>query len=146
MTRGATWLGRVTVNDLCRSYRVFNDYDADADDVHWERVRLRRARVGRRKAVVVDYRERTEGFSLYSLVTYSDDNELPVRCYTFSADNGLGGCGGGLLRENNGDMTSTCLQCYDFDLSWQTVAEAVRIHERQNPLAERKLEDVFPDV
>ena len=146
MTRGSCWLEKVTVGDLCRSYRMYNDYDADRDDVDWKRMRLRRARLGSRKAVVVDYREKEECFGVCSLVTYSDDDAQPVRCYTFSADTGLDSRGGGLLRENNCDMTSTRLQRYGFDISWRTVVGAVRIHERQNPLAERKQEDVFPDV
>ena len=51
-----------------------------------------------------------------------------------------------LLRENNGDMTSTRLQRYSFDISWHTMLEAVRIHEKKNPLLERDPDEVFPDL
>lgn len=146
MTSGAGWLDLVRVCDLCSAYRQYNDYDYDAEDVCWERVRLRRARAGRRKALVVDYRERMEGFGVYSLITYSDDGSLPVRCYTFSADMGFGAPAGGWLREHHGDMTSTRLQRYDFDVSWHTLLEIVRIHEKRHPLTERSLDDIFPDV
>jgi len=146
MTRGGGWLDRVAVSDLCGSYRVYNDYDYDAEDVRWERVRLRRTRVGKRKALVVDYRERMAGFSVFSLITYSDEDTLPVRCYTFCADVGLGAPAGGWLREHHGDMTSTRLQRYDFDVSWHTLLELVRIHEREHPLLERLLDSIFPDV
>ncbi len=146
MTRGGGWLDRVTVSDLCGSYRQYNDYDYDAENVRWERVRLRRAHAGGRKALVVDYREWLAGFSVFSVITYSDGDILPVRCYTYCADMGFGVPAGGWLREHHGDMTSTRLQRYDFDVSWHTLLEVVRIHEKRCPLTERTLDSIFPDV
>lgn len=146
MPRGGQWLDRVTVGDLCGAYRQHNDYDFDAEEVCWERVRLRHGRAGQRKVLVVDYRERLAGFSVFSLITYSEDEAQPVRCYSYFADFGYGVPEGGWLREHHGDMTSTRLLRYDFDVSWHTLAEVVRIHERHHPLLERDLDAVFPDV
>ncbi len=140
------WLDRVRVCDLCNAYRQYNDYDFDAEDVAWERVRLRHSRAGRRKVLVVDYRERMAGFSVFTLITYGEDDDEPVRCYSYFADFGFDVPEGGWLREHHGDMTSTRLQRYDFDVSWHTLAEVVRIHEKHHPLKERNLDNIFPDV
>ena len=56
MTREATTLDNLTVDGLYYSYNVYNDYDADRDDVNWKRMRIYRTRVGNRKALVIDYR------------------------------------------------------------------------------------------
>lgn len=146
MTRFDGALDKLTVSDLCSAYREYNDYDLDAEDVCWERVRLRHTRVGQRKMLVVDYRERMAGFGIFSLITYRDDGSQPVRCYTFSADMVFNMPEGGWLRENNGNMTSTYFQRYDFDVSWHTLAEIVRIHEKHNPLDHRSLDDIYPEL
>ena len=147
MTREATTLNNLTVDSLYYSYNVYNDYDADRDDVNWKRMRFYRTRVGNRKALVIDYRDKENGFSVYSLITHSADHSLPVRYYTFFTDfYGFEYPNTALLRENNGDMTSTHLQRYSFDISWHTMLEAVRIHEKNNPLLERDPDEVLPDV
>ena len=79
MTREATTLNNLKVDSLYYSYNVYNDYDADRDDVNWNRMRFYRTRVGNRKALVIDYRDKENGFSVYSLITYSADHSLPVR-------------------------------------------------------------------
>ena len=147
MTREATTLDNLTVDSLYYSYNVYNDYDADRDDVNWKRMRFYHTRVGNRKALVIDYRDREDIFSVYSLITYSADHSLPVRYYTFFADfYDFEHPHTALLRENNGDMTSTHLQRYSFDISWHTMLETVRIHEKNNPLLERNPEEIFPDL
>ena len=40
MTREATTLDYLTVDSLYYSYNVYNDYDADIDDVNWKRMRF----------------------------------------------------------------------------------------------------------
>ena len=115
--------------------------------MNWKRMRFYHTRVGNRKALVIDYRDREDIFSVYSLITYSADHSLPVRYYTFIADfYDFEHPHTALLRENNGDMTSTRLQRYSFDISWHTMLEAVRIHEKKNPLLERDPDEVFPDL
>ena len=79
MTREATTLDDLTVDSLYYSYNVYNDYDADIDDVNWKRMRFYHTRVGNRKALVIDSRAREDIFSVYALITHSADLSLPVR-------------------------------------------------------------------
>ena len=128
------WLDSVTTGQLCQAYRQYNDYDYDAEHVEWERLRLRHVRVGRRKGVLLDFREHEEGFSTYWLVTYGEADSEPKRCYSFYFDDWSCPAGAWIF-EHMGDLTSERLQRYAFDISWHTFVEAVRIHERHNGTA-----------
>ena len=147
MTREATTLDDLTVDSLYYSYNVYNDYDADIDDVNWKRMRFYHTRVGNRKALVIDYRDREDIFSVYSLITYSADHSLPVRYYTFFADfYDFEHPHTPLLRANNGDMTSTRLQRYSFDTSRHTLLAAVRTPETTHPLLDTHPDEVLPHL
>lgn len=128
-TVGSVWLDNVSVGSMCQAYRQYNDYDYDAEHVEWSRLRLRRVRVGSRKGLLLDFRERTESFGSYWLVTYGLADDAPKRCYSLFFD-GWSRSDGVWLREHTGNMASQLLQHYVFDISWHTFVEAVRIHER----------------
>lgn len=147
VSRSTQSLDSLTVADLCRVFRSYNDYDYDAENVDWRHLRLRRTKAGGRNVLVLCYRSHEEGvgtLSECSVVTYTPDDSLPVRSYSFFYDfYATQPCY--TLSEHNGDMTSTPLQSWPFTLSWHTVVEAVRQHERRHPLTERTTE-VFPDI
>lgn len=125
-------LDNITVGDLCSEYRRYSDYDYDGENVDWGRLRLRRLRIGGRKALVLDYRTREYGAGYeYSIITYSADNTQPVRCYSLFYDSFSIIKPIYVLSEHIGDMTSERLQQWPFEISWHTAVEAVRIHEQQ---------------
>lgn len=142
MDSSSKQLDALTPNDFCRAFRIYNDYDYDVEEIDWSRLRLRRTKVGGRKALVLDYRTREDvSGNEYTVITYSADNAQPVRCYSFFYDFYAMGPERYFLSEHNGDMTSYRLQGWPFELSWHTVIEAVRLHERHHPLTERREEE-----
>ena len=142
MDSSSEQLDKLTSTDFCRAFRRYNDYDYDVEEVDWSRLRLRRTRVGGRKALVLDYRTREDvGGREYSVITYGAAHAQPVRCYSFFYDFYAVGPERYFLSEHSGDLTSCRLQGWPFELSWHTVVEAVRLHERHHPFTERSEEE-----